>query len=330
MMEKDNFVNLKNELKDYLLGIRNYSQTYLKSLFVTLNQFMEFINVYKFNEKYDSCEEITLNDIRTLTNSDIYSFNYYLAENHYKEGSRVLKTEHLKSFFEYLFKIRHSLFRKPLNNVKTNKRTTRKLPNYLSLQEAKKLLLVYKNSTEEYEIRDNAMLHLFLNCGLRISELQNLELNNLDLKNNKFTVVGKGNKERVCYLNDITRKALDKYLEIRNSKKIENKKEAKYLFISTQSDKKIYGRTIQKNIKKAYKLADLDYNEYSVHTLRHTFATLLHKSGVDIHLIQVLLGHSEIQTTQIYTHFYNEKVMNAMLNHPLSKFMQADALAYTA
>ena len=170
-------------------------------------------------------------------------------------------------------------------------------------------------------------MHLFLGCGLRLAELNELKISDFDLKENKFVVLGKGNKERTCYLNANAKEILKKYINYRKNNPIADKDIDAFLFIS-QWNKKISDREIRKIVKKTYEKAEIDETQYSVHTLRHSFATILYKSGVDIRLLQVLLGHSRIETTQIYTHLHNESLMNAMQGHPMSKFKINDALAY--
>ena len=208
-IQKPKFVE---EFTNYLVAIKNLSDTYIKNLTVTIEQFLDFINVHKFKNKYDSISDMSLNEIRSLNNSDIYSFIFFLAESHYQNNSRVIKIEHLKTFFDYLFRIKHTIFKEPFKKVNAERKIIKKLPNYLSLDEAHRILDNYKNSEDEIEIRDNAMLHVFLNCGLRLSELKNLKIDDIDFKENKFTIIGKGNKERINYLNKKTKEALEKYL----------------------------------------------------------------------------------------------------------------------
>lgn len=160
----------------------------------------------------------------------------------------------------------------------------KKLPNYLSLSEAKRLIDLYSESEEKLDIRDNAMLHIFLNCGLRLSEVKNLNLEDIDLIDNKFTVIGKGNKERTNYLNDITKEALLKYLKIRDNSHDNPNKHNNPLFL-TDYGYRMSVNTIKKIVKRAYKKAGLDENIYSVHTLRHTCATILYKAGCNIRTI---------------------------------------------
>lgn len=309
-------------LTNYLIAIRNLSEVYIKNMTITINQFLEFINIHKFKNKYAKISELTLNDIRSLNNSDIYSYIYFLAESKYKTNSRIIKIEHLRTFFKYLYEIQHTLFTEPFQKINSCKKVQSKLPNYLSLDEARKMVKVYTNSTKLTEIRDNAILHLFLNSGLRLAELKNLTIDDLNLNNNTFSIIGKGNKERTGYINNNTRVALDKYLEIRD--KFNPK--TKTLFISKYGFK-MSSTAIEKIVKRAYKMAQIDDENYCVHTLRHTCATLLYKSGIDIKIIQELLGHVQIDTTEIYTHLYDKEVMDAMLEHPLSQFKMANAMA---
>ena len=160
-----------------------------------------------------------------------------------------------------------------------------------------------------------------------MSEAANLNIDDLNLPESKFVVIGKGNKERTCYLNKPTKEAIEDYLKYRNKIVIENKKHKDALFISNQN-KRLSKRQIRTIVKEAYKKAELDETKYATHTLRHTCATLLYRNGTDIKTIQEVLGHVQIDTTEIYTHLYNKEVMDAMLEHPMSNFMMADAVGY--
>lgn len=325
MNEETKTPKFVTDLTNYLIAIKNLSKVYVKNMTVTIEQFLEFINIHKFKNKYASITEVTLNDVRSLSNSDIYSFIYFLAESQYKINSRIVKIEHLRTFFDYLFTIKHTIFTEPFKKINSERKIEKKLPNYLSLDEAKRMIEVYANSTDAIEIRDNAILHLFLNSGLRLSELKNLSIDDLDLKSNNFSIIGKGNKERTGYINDITRKALDEYLKVRD--KLNPK--TKTLFVSKYG-LKMSSTAIEKIVKRAYKQAEIDDEDYCVHTLRHTCATLLYRNGVDIRTIQELLGHVQIDTTEIYTHLHDQEVMDAMLDHPLSQFKMANAEAFCA
>lgn len=325
----ENYNDFMTDFENYLLVIKNLSGQYIKKIKQTITQFLDFINIYKFDNKFESVEEITLNEVRTITNQEIYSFIFYLADNDYKQGTRNFKIENLRTFFEFLYTIKHRLFNQPFKKINTEKRIAKQLPNYLSFNEAKKLTELYKNSDKELDIRKNAIIHLFLHCGMRISEVANLNISDFKLSERKFLIFGKGNKERTGYLNDDTYEALMKYLEIRKNIKSKNKKDKDKLFI-TRKHEKINVFTIRRYIKNAYIEAGINNDSYSVHTLRHTCATLLFKAGNDIKLIQELLGHSTVEVTKIYTHLYDKDVEQALFEHPLSKFKYKDAMAYVA
>lgn len=326
-MNNTTYPEFIEEFKNYVAGIKNLSASYINSMLSTLKGFLEFVNDHIFDCKYENINEMTLNDIRFLNNSDIYGFIFYLAENHNSIGTRIKKIEHLRTFFDFLYRIKTTLFKEPFKTIKREKNIYTKLPKYLSLAESKKVLKVYENKEDFRSLRNNAMIHLFLGCGLRLAELNELKISDFDLKENKFVVLGKGNKERTCYLNTNAKEILQKYINYRKNNPIADKDIDAFLFIS-QWNKKISDREIRKIVKKTYEKAEIDETQYSVHTLRHSFATILYKSGVDIRLLQVLLGHSRIETTQIYTHLHNESLMNAMQGHPMSKFKINDALAY--
>ena len=316
-----------NEFFDYLIGIRNISKLSIKNMKVTMKQFLKFINKHKFKLKYDCIKDFTLNDMRSLTSSDVYTFIFYLAENHYKTKTRITKMDHLRSFFDYLYRIKHTLFKEPFEQIKCEKKTFLTLPKYLSLNEAKNLLKVYENSTKISEIRDRAIIHLILNSGLRISEVRNLKISDFDFKNNSFLIFGKGNKERMGYLNKITKEAIFKYLNLRNSITPDLECDEDILFLG-KFNRRLAVRNIEKRIDIAYEKAGLDSKIYTVHTLRHTCATLLYQSGIDIRTIQEILGHVQIDTTEIYTHLHDEEIMKAMFNHPLAKYKMNNALEY--
>ena len=287
-IKKPNFVE---DFANYLVAIKNLSQTYIKNMTVTIEQFLEFINVHKFKNKYNSIEDITLNEIRSLNNSDIYSFIFFLAESHYQNNSRVIKIEHLKTFFDYLFRIKHTIFKEPFKKINSERKLVKKLPKYLSLEESRRLLKIYENSTDEVEIRDNAMLHLFLNCGLRLSEIKNLNIKDISLTDNKFTIIGKGNKERTNYLNLKTKEALMKYLKIRDNFSKNNKNDDKTLFLTCYGYR-MSQFTINKIVKRAYRKANLDDKVYTVHTLRHTCATILYRAGVNIKTSNIFIANA--------------------------------------
>lgn len=315
-----------NQFRNYVLGIKNLSVGYINSTIHTIKQFLSYINEKKFDNKYDSISKLTINDIRGLINSDIINYLFYLSEENYERATISLKTKQLKLFFEYLYTIKHNIFKEPFKTIKVVSNKYDKIPNYLSFEEAKKMVDLYANSDDYIGIRNHAIITILLNCGLRISELQNLKISDINFSTNKFNIIGKGNKERVGYLNKTTKEALLKYINIRDTIDIQ-KQHKSYLFICARG-KKMGIDTIRRMIKSAYNKVGIDSNTYSVHTLRHTCATLLYRAGTNIRTIQELLGHSSIDTTKIYTHTYDANVEKVMYNHPLAQYKMIDAMQY--
>lgn len=325
----NNYSNYIKNFKDYLSTIKNLSDLYISNIIGTVNQFLEFVNVYKFEECFSTYEEITLNDIRKISNTEIYSYIFFLAESGYKQSSRNTKIEHLRTFFNFLFNIMHNIFKQPFQIVKTEKRKSFELPNYLSQNEATKLVNLYNESKKTNEIRNNAIINLCLNSGLRVSEVSALNISEINFKTQTFLIHGKGNKERVGYMNDKTQKSIERYLEIRKKITPKNNKDNDALFISNKGGR-ISVKTIRTAIKLSYTKADINNNTYSVHTLRHTCATLLYKAGIDIKVIQELLGHSDVNTTKIYTHLHDEEVKKQMMEHPLAKYKMKQVYDFCA
>jgi len=165
--------------------------------------------------------------------------------------------------------------------------------------------------------RNFAIITLFLNCGMRLSELVNINLKDIDYENYKLNVIGKGNKERTIYLNNACMNAIKEYLKVRPKDGVKfSSRDA--LFLSERKER-ISNRTVQYIVKEEFKLSGIDPNKYSVHKLRHTAATLMYQYGnVDIRALQELLGHESISTTEIYTHVNNEQIRNAVENNPLN------------
>ena len=207
----------------------------------------------------------------------------------------------------------------PAQDLETPK-LDKRLPKYLSLEDSRKLLDVTSNEDNRNCERDYAIITLFLNCGMRLSELVGINLQDIDFGEYKLNVIGKGNKERTIYLNKACMKAIADYLEVRPKEgvKHDSKYSDKALFLSERKTR-ISNRTVENVVTKQLQAAGLDTKKYSVHKLRHTAATLMYQYGqVDIRALQELLGHESIATTEIYTHVSNEQVRNAVESNPLA------------
>jgi site-specific recombinase XerD len=255
-------------------------------------------------------KNVDLKVLSSVTLEDLYAYLAYLTnERANSPTARARKVASLKSFYNYLCNKVKLINNNPTLELETPKLGIRQ-PVYLTLDESKKLLDVVDG---EFKERDYAILTLFLNCGLRLSELVNINID--DIKDDKLTVIGKGNKQRTVYLNEACINAINKYLTIRPK---ENLKDKKALFLSKRLQR-ISIKTIQYLVKKYLKNANLTGKKYSTHKLRHTAATLMYKYGkVDIRTLQRLLGHSSISTTQIYTHVDDSEVKEALKNNPLN------------
>ena len=194
------------------------------------------------------------------------------------------------------------------------------MPKYLSLEDSQKLLEVASEEDNRNRERDFAIITLFLNCGMRLSELVGINISDINFSDWKMTVIGKGNKERTIYLNKACIRAIEDYLSVRPKEgiKSDNKNSKKALFLSERLER-ISNRTVQYIVDKELKKAGLDTRKYSTHKLRHTAATLMYQYGnVDIRALQELLGHESISTTEIYTHVANSQVRDAVESNPLN------------
>lgn len=313
--------NLPKQLNDFLIylgTIKGKSKNTIKGYKSDLTMFLKFIKLHKGLSPQDiDFKDIIIKDIdddffKKINLSDLYAFMSFL-ENYRKNGTyaRARKVASLKSFFDYLTKKARILSENPtleLESPKIDKRN----PIYLSLNESKKLL----NSIDgKFKERDYCIITLFLNCGLRLSELCSIDISKI--KNDTLTVIGKGNKERTIYLNDACIKAIDDYLVVRN-KNADKIIDKDALFIS-KNNCRINKRSVERIVKKHVKSAGLSEDLYTPHKLRHTAATLMYKHGnVDIRSLQEILGHENVSTTQIYTHVDDEQLREAVNLNPLN------------
>ena len=235
-----------------------------------------------------------------------------------KPATRARKASTIRIFFAYLYD-QKIISDNPAIGIKTPK-LGKRMPKYLSLEDSKKLLDVTYDEKDENKERDYAIITLFLNCGLRLSELVGINISNIDFSENRLTVIGKGNKERTIYLNNACVNAIKGYMSVRPTEGVKNdfKASNKALFLSKRKER-ISNRTVQYIVDRELLKAGLDTSKYSTHKLRHTAATLMYQYGnVDIRALQELLGHESIATTEIYTHVSNEQVRNAVESNPLA------------
>jgi site-specific recombinase XerD len=307
-----------NNFLNYLTTVKERSPNTMSGYKVDLVMFFRFLKLYKTKLPKDiEFEEIDISDvddefIRKINLTDLYSFMAFL-DNYRDTGSyaKARKVATLKSFFKFLHRKVKILNENPALELESPKIKKRN-PTYLTLEESKRLLSSIDGPNKE---RDYCIITLFLNCGLRLSELCSIDISKI--KEDTLYVVGKGNKERTIYLNRACLKAIEDYLRVRN-KNLDKIKDKDALFIS-RNNTRINKRTVELMLKKYLKKANLDEKKYTPHKLRHTAATLMYKHGdVDIRSLQKILGHENISTTQIYTHVDNEKLREAVSLNPLS------------
>lgn len=307
---------------NYLETIRSTSVNTIDGYRIDLTVFFRFMLIYRGKINSDSVEfediDISCIDaefLRDIKLRDLYAFLSFTEK--YRNNSsyaRARKVATLKSFFKFLYGKAKIISDNPaleLESPKINKRH----PVYLTLNQSIHLLGSLDNTDKNYA-RDYCILTFFLNCGMRLSELCSIKIEKI--RDDILTIIGKGNKERTIYLNDACLKALNNYLKIRDDSKalLENKN---FLFLSSRNVP-INKRTVEIMIKKHVTNAGLTDDKYTPHKLRHTAATLMYKYGnVDIRSLQSILGHTNISTTQIYTHVDDDSLRDAVKSNPLSK-----------
>ena len=314
------------EFLGYVGTIKGKSPKTVAEYYLDLRTFFRYI---KMSRKLVSPEidfekinisDIDLDLIKTITLTDVFEYmNYLSSERHNKASTRSRKVSSLRTFFKYLTNKTGKLAVNPVEELETPKQK-KSLPKYLTLEQSLELLSKVEGSTKE---RDYCILILFLNCGMRLSELVSLNLSDVRHGTSTVRIVGKGNKERIVYLNDACIDAIDRYIAVRPNNALVDKNA---LFISKQN-KRISPKTVQYIVKKY--LSEIELGNLSVHKLRHTAATLMYQHGhVDIRVLKDILGHENLGTTEIYTHLSDEQMANAAKANPLSKVKQRDTINF--
>ena len=316
---------LVRDFASYKLTIQVCSQKTVDEYLSDLRLFIKYVYAKRHGVKIPS-ELLEKLDISTLdidffakiTTEEIYDFFIYVSnERGNATSARSRKLSAIKAFFKFACQKRRILENNPAADIEAPKKK-QSLPKYLSMDESLMLLnAIEEDKDSKTKERDYAIITLFLNCGMRLSELVGINLNDIDREFRSLRVVGKGNKERIVYLNDACRDALARYLSVRGEgmKKSLN---TNALFVSKQYNR-ISNKTVQWLVYKYLERAGLDYKHYSTHKLRHTAATLMYQTGkVDVRVLKEILGHEQLNTTQIYTHVSNQGMQDAIDNNPLA------------
>jgi len=313
-------------LNDYILYLRivkNCSQRTVDEYYGDIRLFLKYIRVMKDdNYSQEAIDTVSINDLnisllKGLTLHDIYEYEFYLAdERDNNERSRARKTSALKSFFNYLTNNVHLLENNPTINIEMPSHK-KSIPKFLSLEESLKML---SSINSDNPIRDYCIITLFLNCGMRLSELVGINKNDIDFTEKRIKLLGKGNKERIIYLNDACIDSIKEYVNSR-----ENPPNEPHALFLSRLKKRISKRRVQQIVENTLKSADLDGLGYSTHKLRHTAATLMYQHGnVDTLVLKEILGHESIVTTEIYTHISNKDLQKATDSSPLANIKKSD------
>lgn len=310
------------EFLGYMQTIKGKSEKTVNEYYIDLRTFFRYIKLSKgLVNNSEQFNEIDISDIdieliKDITLTDVFEYmNYLMNDRKNGASTRSRKSSSLRTFFKYLTNKTGKLAVNPLVELE-NPKIKSSLPKYLSLEQCIELL----NSVDgDFKERDYCILTLFLNCGMRLSELVGINLNDIK-QDNTLKITGKGNKERIVYLNDACIAAIDKYKNVRPNDGVIDKKA---LFLSKRRQR-ISPKTVQFIVNKYLKKIGLDNQGYSVHKLRHTAATLMYQYGkVDIRILKDILGHENLGTTQIYTHISDEQMKQASLSNPISKIIKS-------
>jgi len=317
-------------LRDFLTyheTIKGQSQKTISEYYLDLRMFLRFIKLMRNDMPIDSrLEDIPIKDvdidfIRDITTSDIFDFLSYLANDRTPNpdspspdigiapAARARKLSAIKSFYKYLTVRTKQLQENPVADMEYPK-LRKSLPKYLTLEQSAALLRAVSGQNQT---RDYAILMLFLNCGIRRSELVGLNLS--DVYEDRIRVIGKGNKERFVYFGSACRRAIDAYLPERNKKVLSDNR----ALFGSRDNNRISTAAVHRLVKKALLQAGLNADQFSAHKLRHTAATMMLSGGVDVKTVQEVLGHENLNTTQIYTHIENTELKIAAEANPLSK-----------
>lgn len=317
-------------LRDFLTyheTIKGQSQKTISEYYLDLRMFLRFVKLMRFEMPiHTRLDDIPINDIdisfiRSITTSEIFDFLSYLANDRnpnpdspapdygISAAARARKLSAIKSFYKYLTVRTKQLSDNPVADLEYPK-LRKSLPKYLTMEQSAALLQAVSGANEK---RDYAILMIFLNCGIRRSELVGLNLT--DVYEDRLRIVGKGNKERFVYFGSACRKAIDTYLPERQKKVLSDNR----ALFGSRDNNRISVTAVHRLVKKALQLAGLDSTQFSAHKLRHTAATMMLSGGVDVKTVQEVLGHENLNTTQIYTHIENTELKIAAEANPLSK-----------
>ena len=322
-------------LKEFLTyheTIKGQSPLTISEYYLDLRMFLRFVKLMRSDMPIHTdldeipIKDVDINFVRDITTSEIFDFLSYLANDRNPDpdspapdygisaSARARKLSAIKSFYKYLTVRTKQLQENPVADLEYPK-LRKSLPKYLTMEQSAALLSSVSGQNEK---RDYAILMLFLNCGIRRSEL--VGLNMTDVYEDRIRVIGKGNKERFVYFGTPCRKAIDAYMAERKKLVLTDNR----ALFGSRNGNRISVTAVHRLVEKALKQAGLDSTQFSAHKLRHTAATMMLSGGVDVKTVQEVLGHENLNTTQIYTHIENTELKLAAKANPLSKLDFSD------
>ncbi|MDR0986316.1 MAG: tyrosine-type recombinase/integrase [Ruminococcus sp.] len=317
MYKKENCPDFLNNFITYQRVILMKSETTIAAYYSDLQIFLRFLQREQGRDD-SSIKDMTVGDLKKVTKlTGLMYLNYIATDRGNNARSRKRKLAALNTFFKCLVNDLDLLTENPIENISYPK-IPASMPRFLSLEESKSLLEGI--SADNYYLRDYCIVTLFINCGMRLSELVGLNLTSINLDSRTMRLLGKGNKERIIHINDACAYAIVDYLNVRipENVKPEKVKDPDALFLSKQL-RRITGRRVEQIVENALAASHLDGRELSVHKLRHTAATLMYNhGGADAITLKEILGHKSVSTTEIYTHIAPERISAAMDNNPLA------------
>lgn len=308
----------------YIVNRKNLSIKTANAYFIAIRMFLRYLlvqrNVCESKNPLMADVDIlfcTEEIILSVTAQDIDRFTFYCSTTLRNSPSAVAqKISAIKSFYKYLRNNAHLIEVDPAEAIEPAGKKGKTLPVYLTEAQCRQLL--YSVNTESAS-RDYCIIFLFLTCGMRISELVGIDMDKVFYKEGYIRILGKGNKERLAYLNPAAKKALAVYLEDRALYERLKDGDTHALFVSQRTGRRLTVRAVQLMVEKALKKAGLSAKQFSPHKFRHTAASLMYQAGTDIVELAEILGHESISTTQIYAHIDNSKLADAVASTGLAK-----------
>ena len=332
------YLKNQNKMPEFLCNYLKYKNfiafcptSTVETYYCNLKVFLKFIKLYFYDkEKLDyidkttlknvEIQDITIDDMAKVTRNDIESYIYFLS-NVLQNDSKTKnnKVSVLKKFFDYLAN-NNFISDNPTTNI-DYARVKKRLPKYLNLKESKQMLSHSIKSNDKYKIRNYAIICLFLNCGMRLSELVNINISDIKLDERTIKITGKGNKQRILYLNNASKEVINKYMKVRQKTGYDNA-DSDALFLSSRN-KRISRRNVESIITNKLTTLFAEKEGLHTHSLRHSCASMLYnENNVDVFILKRILGHESLSATEVYTHVDSKKMRYIMDNCTISSLLE--------